>query len=88
MNLIKYLNNSYCIFQAAASVTPDILNKLQDVVGPENISSSHTIREHPQITTPAKPHMGLVRATMGTAGPVRARATPLQPRMGPIRACP
>ncbi len=30
--------------------------------------------------------MGLVRATMGTPGHVRARATPLQPRMGPIRA--
>ncbi len=25
---------------------------------------------------------------MGTPGPVRARATPLQPRTGPIRACP
>ena len=41
-----------------------------------------------QITTLAKPHMGLVRATMGTPGPVRARATPLQPRRGPIWACP
>ncbi len=32
--------------------------------------------------------MGSIRATMGTLGPVWARATPLQPRTGPIRACP
>ncbi len=44
----------------------------------------HTIS---QIRTRPSPIiiMGLVRATMGTLGPVRARATPLQPRTGPIR---
>ncbi len=41
-----------------------------------------------QITFPDWSRTGLVRGTTGTAGPVRARATPAQSRTGPVRACP